>query len=141
MFTCNRRLTSQRRDICIPAEICKHRRTRFRRCSHCLNYSCKHKSLVKYNRNLFSSTIYNSKPPTLKIYSCKPFILQDYSEEPSTLKNYSSKDYNEKPFTLKNYSSKPQIRNNLSNLKYTKMSNSPEKNDPPTSTIVNTSTN
>ena len=36
-----RRLTNQRRDICIPAEICKYRRKKFRRCSHCLNYSCK----------------------------------------------------------------------------------------------------
>ena len=44
VFTCNRRLTNQRRDICIAAEICKYRRTRFRFCSHCLNYSCKHKS-------------------------------------------------------------------------------------------------
>ena len=44
VFTCNRRLTNQRRDICIPAEICQFRRTRFRLCSHCLNYSCKHKN-------------------------------------------------------------------------------------------------
>ena len=100
VFTCNRRLTNQRRDICIPAEICKYRRTRFRLCSHCLNYSCKHKRLIKYYRNPSSSTNYNSKPSTLKIYSCKPPILQDYSEEPRTLKIYSSKDYSEKPFTL-----------------------------------------
>ena len=60
MFTCNRRLTNQRRDICIPAEICNYRTKRFRRCSHCLNYSCKHKSLIKYNRNHFSLTYYNS---------------------------------------------------------------------------------
>ena len=115
VFICNRRLTNQRRDICIPAEICKYRRTRFRLCSHCLNYSCKHKKLIKYYRNPSSSTNYNSKPSTLKIYSCKSSTLQDYSEEPPTLKNYSSKDYSEKPFTLKNYSSKTLIRNNLSN--------------------------
>ena len=96
VFTCNRRLTNQRRDICIPAEICKYRRKKFRRCSHCLNYSCK----------------------------------------PSILNNYSGK-----PFILKNYSSKPLILNNLSNLNDKNMSNSPEKNDPTTSAIVNTSTN
>ena len=77
----------------------------------------------------------------MKIYSCKPSILQDYSEEPFTLKNYSSKDYSEEAFTLKKYSSKPLIQNNLNNLKYTKMSNLPEKKYPPTSAIVNTSTN
>ena len=66
------------------------------------------------------------------IYSCEPSVLQDYSEKPPTLKIYSSKDYSEKPVTLKKYSSKSE-RNN--------MSNSPEKNDPPTSAIVNTSTN
>ena len=74
------------------------------------------------------------------MYSCKPSVLQDCSEEPLTLKIYSSKDYSEKPITLKKYSSKSE-RNNLSNPKYKKMSNSPEKNDPPTSAIVNTSTN
>ena len=126
VFTCNRRLTNQRRDICIPAEICKYRRKRFRCCSHCLSYSCKHKSLINYNLNPFISNHHNSNSPTLKIYSCKPSILQDYSE---------------KPFTLKNYSSKPLILNNLSNLKYTRMSNLPEKNDPPASAIFNTSTN
>ena len=97
--------------------------------------------MIKYYRNPSSSTNYNSKPSTLKIYSCKPSILQDYSEEPPTLKNYSSKGYSEKPFTLKNYSSKTLIRNNLSNPKYKKMCISPVKNDPPTSAIVNTSTN
>ena len=56
------------------------------------------------------------------------------------MKIYSSKEYSEKPITLKKYSSKSE-RNNLSNPKYKKMSNSPEKNDPPTSAIVNTSTN
>ena len=126
VFTCNRRLTNQRRDICIPAEICKYRRKRFRRCSHCLNYSCRPSFLMNYNRNLFISNNYNSKPPTLKNYSCKPSILQNYSE---------------KPFTLKNYSSKPLTLNNLSNLNDKNMSNSPEKNDPPASAIVNTSTN
>ena len=141
VFTCNRRLTNQRRDICIPAEICKYQRTRFRLCSYCLNYSCKHKKLIKYYRNPSSSTNYNSKPSTLKIYSCKPPIVQDYSEEPLTLKNSNSKDYSEKPFNLKNYSSKTLIRNNWSNPIYKNMSNSPEKNDPPTSAIVNTSTN
>ena len=140
MFTCNRRLTNQRRDICIPAEICKYRRTRFRLCSHCLNYSCKHKKLNQYSRNPSISTNYNCKPSASKIYSCKPSVLQDYSEEPLTLKNYSSKDYSDKPVTLKKYGSKSE-RNNLSNPKYTKMSNSPEKKDPPTSAIVNTSTN
>ena len=141
VFTCNRRLTNQRRDIYIPAETCKYRRTRFRLCSHCLNYSCKHIKLIQYSRNPSISTNYNCKPSALKIYSCKPSVLQDYSEEPLTLKNYTSKDYSEKPFTLKKHSSKTLIRNNLSNPKYTKMSNSPEKNDPPTSAIVNTSTN
>ena len=116
MFTCNRRLTNQRRDICIPAEICKYRRKKFRRCSHYLNYSCKPSILNNYN----------SKPPILKNYSCKPSILNNYSD---------------KLFILKNYSSKPLILNNLSNLNDKNMSNSPEKNDPPTSAIVNTSTN
>ena len=120
VFTCNRRLTNQRRDICIPAEICKYQRTRFRLCSHCLNYSCKHKKLIQYSRNPSISTNYNCKPSASKIYSCKPCVLQDYREEPLTLKNYSSKDYSEKPFTLKNYSSKTLIRNNLSNPKYKK---------------------
>ena len=140
MFTCNRRLTNQRRDIYIPAEICKYRRTRLRLCSYCLNYNCKHKKLIQYSRNPSISTNYSCKPSASKIYSCKPSVLQDYSEEPLTLKNYSSKDYSEKPVTLKKYSSKSQ-RNNLSNPKYKKMSNSPEKNDSPTSVIVNTSTN
>ena len=140
MFTCNRRLTNQRRDICIPAEICKYRRTRFRLCSHCLNYSCKHKKLNQYSRNPSISTNYNCKPSASKIYSCKPSVLQDYSEEPLTLKNYRIKNYSDKPVTLKKYSSKSE-RNNLSNPKYTKMSNSPEKNDPPTSAKVNMSTN
>ena len=52
LFTCNRRLTNQRRDICIPAEVCKYRRKRFRRCSHCLSYSCNPKSLINYNRHV-----------------------------------------------------------------------------------------
>ena len=56
VLTCIRRLTNQRRDICIPAEICKYRRTRFRLCSHCLNYSCKHKKLIQYFRNPSIST-------------------------------------------------------------------------------------
>ena len=132
VFTCNRRLTNQRRDICIPEEICKYRRTRFRHCSHCLNYSCKHKKLIQYSRNPSISTNYKCKPSVSKIYSCEPSVLQDYSEKPPTLKIYSSKDYSEKPVTLKKYSSKFE-RNN--------MSNSPEKNYPPTSAIVNTSTN
>ena len=79
-----------------------------------------------YNRNPFILNNYNSKPPILKIYSCKPSILNNYSD---------------KPFTLKNYSSKPLILNILSNLNDKNMSNLPEKNDPPTSAIVNTSTN
>ena len=140
VFTCNRRLTNQRRDICIPAEICKYRRTRFRLRSHCLNYSCKHKKLIQYSRNPSISTNYKCKPSASKIYSCESSVLQDYSEKPLTLKIYSSKDNSEKPVNLKKYSSKPE-RNNLSNPKYTNMSNSPEKNDPPTSAIVNTSTN
>ena len=41
VFTCNRRLTNQHRDICIPAEICKYRRTKVKRCSQCVNSSCK----------------------------------------------------------------------------------------------------
>ena len=106
VLTCNRRLTNQRRDICIR-EKCKYRRTRFRLCSHCLNYSCKNKNLIINDRNPSSSTNYNNKPPTLK--------------------NYSSRDYTEKPITLKSYSSKILIGNNWSNPKYTKMSKSPEK--------------
>ena len=117
---------SQRRDICIPAEICKYRRKNFRRCSHCLNYSCKPSILNNYNRNPFILNNYNRKPPTLKNYSCKPSILQNYSD---------------KPFTFKNYSSKPLTLNNLSNVNDKNMSNLPEKNDPPISSIVNTSTN
>ena len=132
VFTCNRRLTNQRRDICIPEEICKYRRTRFRLCSHCLNYSCKHKKLIQYPRNPSISTNYKYKPSVSKNYKCEASILQDCSEKPPTLKIYSSKDYSEKPVTLKKYSSKSE-RNN--------MSHSPEKNDPPTSAIVNTSTN
>ena len=132
VFTCNRRLTNQRRDICIPEEICKYRRTRFRLCSHCLNYSCKHKKLIQYPRNPSISTNYKYKPSVSKNYKCEPSILQDCSEKPPTLKIYSSKDYSEKPVFLKKYSSKSE-RNN--------MSNSPENNDPPTSAIVNTSTN
>ena len=106
VFTCNRRLTNQRRDICIPAEICKYRRKKFRRCSHCLNYSCKPSILNNYNRNPFILNNYNSKPPILKNYSSKPLIL-----------------------------------NNLSNLNDKNTSHSPEKNEPPTSAIVNTLTN
>ena len=132
VFTCNRRLTNQRRDICIPEEICKYRRTSFRLCSHCLNYSCKHKKLTQHSRNPSISTNYKCKPSVSKIYSCQQSVLQDYSEKPPTLNIYSSKDYSEKPVTLKKYSSKSE-RN--------KMSNSPEKNDPPTSAMVNTSTN
>ena len=41
VFTCNRRLTNQHRDICIPAEICKYRKKKFRRCSQYVNSSCK----------------------------------------------------------------------------------------------------
>ena len=108
----SRRLTNQRLDICIPAEVCKYQRKRFRRCSHCLNYSCNPKSLINYNRNPLISNNYNSKPPTLKIYNCKPSILQNCSE---------------KSITLKNYSSKPLILNNFSNLNNRNMSNSPEK--------------
>ena len=40
---------------------CKYRRTRFRLCSHCLNYSCKHKKLIQYPRNPSISTNYNCK--------------------------------------------------------------------------------
>ena len=132
VFTCNRLLTNHCRDICIPEEICKYRRTRFRRCSHCLNYSCQHKKMIQYLRNPSISTNYKYKPSVSKNYKCEPSILQDCSEKPPTLKIYSSKDYSEKPVTLKKYSSKSE-RNN--------MSNSPENNDPPTSAIVNTSTN
>ena len=75
LFTSNRRLINQRRDICIPAEICKYRRTRIRLCSHCLNYSCKHKKLIQYSRNPSSSTNYNSKPSTLKILQLQTIHL------------------------------------------------------------------
>ena len=88
--------------------------------------------MIQYPRNPSISTNYKYKPSVSKNYKCEPTILQDCSEKPPTLKIYSSKDYSEKPVTLKKYSSKSE-RNN--------MSNSPEKNDPPTSTIVNTSTN
>ena len=116
VLTCNRRLTNQRRDLFIPAEICKYRRKKFRRCSHCLSYICKPSILNNYNRNPFILNNYNSKPPILKNYSCKPSILNNYSD-------------------------KPLILNNLSNLNGKNMSNSPEKNDPLTLAIVNTSTN
>ena len=33
VVTCNRRLANQNRDICIPAEICKLRSKKIRRCS------------------------------------------------------------------------------------------------------------
>ena len=39
VFACNRRLTNQNQEICIPAEICKGRRKKFRRCSQYLNSS------------------------------------------------------------------------------------------------------
>ena len=88
--------------------------------------------MIQYSRNPSISTNYKCKPSASKIYSCEPSVLQNYSEKPLTLKIYSSKDYSEKPVTLKIYSSKSE-RNNMSNL--------PEKNDPPTSAIVNTSIN
>ena len=76
VFTCNRRLTNQHRDICILVEICKYQRKKIRRFSQYLNSSCK-----------------------------------------------------------------PSILSNMSNLNYKNMIHSPERNDPPTSAIVNTSTN
>ena len=44
--TCNRRLTNQYRDICIPAEICKCRSKKIRRCSQYVNSSC---TIKKWN--------------------------------------------------------------------------------------------
>ena len=40
VVTCNRRLANQNRDICIPAEICKFRNEKFRRCSQYVRSSC-----------------------------------------------------------------------------------------------------
>ena len=39
VFACNRRLTNQNQEICIPVEICKGRRKKFRRCSQYVNSS------------------------------------------------------------------------------------------------------
>ena len=40
VVTCNRRLANQNRDICIPAEICKFRSKKIRRCSQYVKSSC-----------------------------------------------------------------------------------------------------
>ena len=53
--TCNRRLTNQNRDICIPAEICKYRSEKIRRCSQYVNSSC-----TLENRNLLNMSSINS---------------------------------------------------------------------------------
>ena len=53
VLTCNRRLTNQNRDICIPAEIWKCRRKKIRRCSQCVNYSCKYQNMNRMsNKNM-----------------------------------------------------------------------------------------
>ena len=39
VFACNRRLINQNQELCIPAEICKRRRKKFRRCSQYVNSS------------------------------------------------------------------------------------------------------
>ena len=40
VVTCNRRLANQNREICIPAEICKCRSEKIRRCSQYVKSSC-----------------------------------------------------------------------------------------------------
>ena len=56
VFTCNRRLTNQNRDICIPAEICKCRRKKIRRCSQYVNSSWKIQNMNKMsNKNMMNS--------------------------------------------------------------------------------------
>ena len=55
--TCNRRLTNKNRDICIPAEICKYRNEKIRRCSQYVNSSS---SCTIQNRNLISMSSINS---------------------------------------------------------------------------------
>ena len=40
VVTCNRQLTNQNRDICIPAELCKFRSEKIRRSSQYVNSSC-----------------------------------------------------------------------------------------------------
>ena len=67
VFTCNRRLTNQHRDICIPAEICKCRRKKFRRCSQYVNSNCKPSNMSKMsNKNMMTSPEKND-PPTSAI--------------------------------------------------------------------------
>ena len=66
-FTCNRRLTNQHRDICIPAETCKCRRKKIRRCSQYVNSSCKPSTMSKMsNKNMINSPEKND-PPTSAI--------------------------------------------------------------------------
>ena len=55
VYTCNRRLNNQNRDICIPAEICKYRSEKIRRCSQYVNSSC-----TLENKNLLNMSSINS---------------------------------------------------------------------------------
>ena len=54
VVTCNRRLANQNRDICIPAEICKCRNEKIRRCSQYVNSSCEIQDKSTNNMSLNS---------------------------------------------------------------------------------------
>ena len=56
VFACNRRLTNQNQEICIPAEICKGRKKKFRRCSQYVNSSRE----IQNTSNLSNKNMINS---------------------------------------------------------------------------------
>ena len=56
VFACNRQLTNQNQEICIPAEICKGRRKKFRRCSQYVKSS----RIIQNMSNMSSKNTINS---------------------------------------------------------------------------------
>ena len=55
VVTCNRRLANQNRDICIPAEVCKIRSKKIRRCSQYVESSCFRKEKIKKSMSSLNS--------------------------------------------------------------------------------------
>ena len=83
VFTCNRRLNNQHRDICRPAKKCKCRRKKIRRCSQCCKLSIMSKMSKMSNENMINSsekTIHQLPPllthrPTLEISTSTLFLI------------------------------------------------------------------
>ena len=64
VVACNRRLANRNRDICIPAEICKCRNEKIRRCSQYVKSSCDPKEKITKNmRSINSPAKSDSKTP------------------------------------------------------------------------------